>query len=300
MFWGTHDDIGRRVERLEIPFNDLGVDHYGISKPHVRQLLTALCWLYRHYFRVRVHGIEHVPRRGRGMLIGNHSGGLPLDGGMVIASAFLEMDPPRLVQGMVEKFFNRLPFASQWTSRTGQLTGLPEHAARLLEDDRLLMVFPEGAKGTAKLYPARNSLVEFGTGFVRLALKTRAPIVPFAFLGGGEAIPTVVNLYGLAKLLGTPYVPITPYLLPLPLPVRLDIHYGAPIWLQGTGNEDDEIIASHVAEVRRTIAALIARTQRMRRGWPELGRADLIRSVQDRPGPSTGEAEGRADQGGRP
>jgi 1-acyl-sn-glycerol-3-phosphate acyltransferase len=299
MVWGTHEDVLQRVERLEIPFNGLGVDAYGISKPHLRRFLAALCWFYRNYFRVQVHGIEHVPARGRAMLIGNHSGGLPLDGGMVIASAFLEMNPPRLVQGMVEKFFNRLPFASQWSCRTGQLTGLPEHAVRLLEDDRLLMVFPEGARGTAKLFPARNSLVDFGTGFVRLALQTKAPIVPFAFLGGGEAIPTVVNLYALAKLLGTPYVPITPYLLPLPLPVRLDIHYGPPLVLQGTGNEDDETIASHVSEVKRTIASLIERTKRLRRGWPELGRAELNRGVQTPSRTSAPQGEGSAEHGGR-
>ena len=58
--------------------------------------------------------------------------------------------------------------------------GLPEHAVRLLEDDRLLLVFPEGARGTAKLFKDRNSLVRFGTGFMRLALQTGTPIVPTA------------------------------------------------------------------------------------------------------------------------
>src|SRR5205823_1078265 len=102
---------------------------------------------------------------------------------------------------------------------------LPEHAIRLLEDDRLLLVFPEGARGTAKLYRERYSLVGFGTGFMRLALQTRTPIVPFAFLGGGEAIPTITNSYALGKLFGAPYVPVTPYLVAVPLPVRLEIRY---------------------------------------------------------------------------
>src|SRR4030095_7790311 len=122
--------------------------------------------------------------------------------------------PPRLAQGMAEKFLNQFPVASLWTSRTGQFTGLPEHAIRLLEDERLLMVFPEGARGTAKLYKQRHSLVEFGTGFIRLALKTGTPIVPLGFAGGGEAFPTVVNSYALGRLMGVPYLPVTPYLLP--------------------------------------------------------------------------------------
>ena len=78
-------------------------------------------------------------------------------------------------KAMAERFVNRFPVASQWMSRTGQFTGLPEHAERLLEDDRLVLVFPEGARGTAKLYWERHSLVEFGSGFVRLALATDTP-----------------------------------------------------------------------------------------------------------------------------
>jgi 1-acyl-sn-glycerol-3-phosphate acyltransferase len=87
-------------------------------------------------------------------------------------------------------------------------------------DDRLLMVFPEGARGTAKLFKDRYSLVDFGTGFVRLALKTKSPIVPLGFVGGGDAVPTVLNSRTLGKLLGVPYVPITPYGLAAPLPAN--------------------------------------------------------------------------------
>jgi 1-acyl-sn-glycerol-3-phosphate acyltransferase len=253
------ESLEARVERLELPFNEFGVDPYGISKRHVRQALQMFALLYRYYFRVRCFGIEHIPARGRGMLVGNHSGGVAVDGAMVLTSTMLEMDPPRLAQGMVERFLHNFPVSSLWASRTGQFTGLPEHAKRLLEDDRLLMIFPEGARGTAKLYPQRYSLVDFGTGFIRLALQTRSPIIPFAFLGGGAAIPTVFNARALGKLLGVPYVPITPYLLPLPLPVQLEIHYGEPLVFQGTGDEEDHVIEGYVAKVKARIAGLIER-----------------------------------------
>jgi 1-acyl-sn-glycerol-3-phosphate acyltransferase len=249
--------IAARVERLELPFNTFGVDPYGISKVHVARSLTMLGFLYRHYLKVGVAGIEHVPPRGRAMLVGNHSGGVAVDGAMVIASCFLEMDPPRLAQGMAEKFINKIPFASLWSSRTGQFTGIPEHASHLLEDERLLMVFPEGARGTAKLYSERNSLVHFGSGFMRLALKTRSPIIPLGFVGGGEAVPTIANSYSLGRLLGVPYIPITPYLLPVPLPVRVELTYGEPMTFEGTGSEDDEVIAGYVDQVKARIAALI-------------------------------------------
>ncbi|MEO7111803.1 MAG: 1-acyl-sn-glycerol-3-phosphate acyltransferase, partial [Polyangiaceae bacterium] len=146
--------------------------------------------------------------------------------------------------------------------------GLPEHAIRLLQEDRLLMVFPEGARGTAKLWKERYSLVDFGTGFMRLALKTQTPIIPFGFLGGGDAIPTISNARTLGKLLGVPYIPVTPYLLALPLPVKLEVFYGAPLVFQGTGSEEDEVIFGYVEEVKRSIANLIERGRRARRGDP--------------------------------
>ena len=268
------ESVAEKVERLELPFNEYGVDPYGISKKHLVIAGTAMAFLYKHYFRVKCHGIEHIPKRGRAMLVGNHSGGIAVDGAMVLASTFLEMDPPRLAQGMVEKFLPRFPFANLWTSRTGQFPGLPEHARRLLEEDRLLMIFPEGARGTAKLFHERHSLVDFGTGFMRLALQTRTPIVPLAFIGGGEAVPTMFNLKSLGRLLGVPYVPVTPYLLPLPLPVPLEVYYGEPLVFSGTGDEDDDVILGYVEQVKQRIARLIERG-RAEYGRNHFGRRSL-------------------------
>ena len=245
------------VERLELPFNSLGIDPYGISKKHLAVFFGVLGFMYRRYFRVKAAGVANVPGRGRAMLVGNHSGGYALDGAMVITSMLLEMDPPRLAQGMTEKFINMLPVGSTWSSRCGQLTGLPEHAERLLMDDRLLMVFPEGARGTAKLYKDRHSLVDFGTGFMRLALKTKSPIVPLGFIGGGEAVPTIMNSSTLGKLMGVPYVPITAYGIAAPLPAKLVVHFGKPLVFSGTGDEEDSVIIGYVDEVKARIAELM-------------------------------------------
>jgi len=258
-----HDpEVEARVRRLELPFNKHGLDPYGVSQKDLTRWLSLLYWLYKSYFTVTVKGIEHVPKRGRTMLVGNHSGGVALDGAMVLVSMLMEMEPPRLAHGMAEKFLNMLPFIAEMAARCGQLTGLPEQAARLLEDDRMLLVFPEGARGTAKLYWERHSLVEFGTGFVRLALQTKTPIVPFAFLGGGDAIPTITNLYRVAKLFGAPYIPITPWLLPLPRRVPLSIVYGEAMHLEGSASDEDTVIEGHVESVKQRIAQLIGSHER--------------------------------------
>jgi 1-acyl-sn-glycerol-3-phosphate acyltransferase len=267
----SDDSVRERVNRLELPFNALGIDPYGISKKHLVVGFSLLGWFYRHYFRVRAVGAANVPRRGRAMLVGNHSGGYAIDGAMVLASMMLELEPPRLAQGMAERFINQLPVGSLWSSRTGQFTGLPEHAERLLEDDRLLMVFPEGARGTAKLYKERYSLVDFGTGFMRLALKTKTPIVPLGFVGGADAVPTVSNSFALGKLLGVPYVPVTPYGVALPLPAPCEVHYGEALRFSGTGDEEDQVIRGYVEQVKQRIGQLVEAARASRRARLRLG-----------------------------
>ena len=182
---------------------------------------------------------------------------IPADGGMILASLFFDHEPPRLAHGMVEKFAQSWPFVSQWFSRVGQLPGLPEHAARLLRDDRVLMVFPEGARGTGKLYKDRYQLVRFGTGFMRIALQTRSPIVPIAFIGGEEALPTIYHAKTLAKIFGAPYWPVPPYLVPMPMPLPCEIHFGEPLVFEGTGNEADHIIEGYVEQVKDAISKQI-------------------------------------------
>jgi len=262
------DDVSARVERLELPWSEFGTDPYGISKRHLKRALSMFQPLYKHYFKVQTHGLEHIPKHGRAMLVGNHSGGIALDGAITIASCFFELEPPRLAQAMTDRFIARSPFSSLWSNRLGHFNGLPEHAIRLLEEDRLLLVFPEGAKGTAKLFAQRYDLVDFGTGFMRLAMRAKAPILPFAFLGGGEAIPTVHNSKRLGKLFGAPYVPITPYLLALPLPVQLDLHVSEPMWFEGSGNEDDKVVQDCVDQVKARIAGLLEAGYKTRRGEP--------------------------------
>lgn len=259
------EEVFERVRRLELPFNRYGLDPYGVSQEHLSEFFTLLALLYRSYFTVRTHGIENIPEKGRAMLVGNHSGGVPVDAAMIMASTFMEMEPPRLAQGMVEKFANRWPIVSQWFSRVGLFTGLPEHALRLLREERLLMVFPEGARGTGKLYKDRYQLVRFGTGFMRLALETNTPIIPFAFIGGEEAHPTVFHLKRLAKLLGAPYIPVPPWILPIPVPVHCEIYYGEPMLFEGDGSEADETIERYVAQVKDRIRQLIERGRAERR-----------------------------------
>jgi 1-acyl-sn-glycerol-3-phosphate acyltransferase len=108
--------------------------------------------------------------------------------------------------------------------------------------------------------------VRFGTGFVRLAIKTRTPIVPFAFIGGEEAIPTVFHLKKLARVIGAPYIPVATHIVPVPLPIQCQIFYGEPLFFEGTGTEPDDVIEGHVEVVQDRIRALIEQGRAWRRG----------------------------------
>lgn len=255
----ANDEIRQRVDRLEIPFNEYGYDPYGISKERLSQFLSLLSYVYRYYFSIDSFGVKNLPNRGRAMIVCNHSGGVPADAAMIIASSFLELEPPRLAQGMVEKFANRLPFVSKWFTEIGQVTGLPENCVNLLENERLLMVFPEGIRGIGKPYSQRYELKRFGTGFMRLALETNTPIIPTAYVGAEEAHPTLFKLDWLANLIGVPYWPVPAHLVPLPMPLSCEIYFGEPISFNGDGSESDETILNYIHEVKKEIKDLINR-----------------------------------------
>lgn len=257
-------EVAARVESLDLQFNKFGVDPYGIDKNDLIRFVSAFAWVYRFYFKVDVYGIDNVPSRGRGILVGNHSGGVAIDGAMAMGSMLLDAEPPRLPHAMIDKFIHQFPGASQFMARTGQFTGNPDQAKRLLEAERLILVFPEGARGTAKLAKDSDSLVEFGTGFMRLALETQSPILPFGFVGGGEALPTVANLKRLGRLLGVPYIPVTKWGLLIPKPTRFQLLYGKPMIFEGSGHERDEVVHAMVDRVKEKIRDLIRQGRALR------------------------------------
>jgi len=251
------EQIKRNIDRLPIPFNVYGVDPFGVSKKYLATFYTPFAYMYRHYLRVTSFGTEHIPARGSALIVANHGGGIGTDAAMISTSLLLNDDNPRLGHGMAEYFFQKWPFVSPIMSRVGHLAGIPEHGERLLEAGRIVIVFPEGARGTGKLYRDRYQLVRFGTGFMRLALKTQTPIIPTAFVGGEEAFPTMFHIKSLAKLVGLPYIPVAPQLMMFPVPISCQIYFGSPMHFEGDGSEPDNVIDAYIAEVRDRITKLI-------------------------------------------
>ncbi len=248
-----------RLEKLTPPRNEYGVDPYGFDVEYVVAAIAPLLWLYRKYFRVQLHGIEHVPSEGRVVLVSNHSGQLPFDAAMIEVACLIEKDPPRSVRALVERWVPTLPFVSTFMARCGQIVGTPQNCRRLLAADEAILVFPEGVRGLNKPFSQRYQLQRFGPGFLRLALESGAPIVPIGVVGAEEQAPALLDLKPIARLLDFPAFPVTPTLLPLPLPARYHIHFGEPMRFQGSPDEEDEVLERKVGEVEDAVRALLAR-----------------------------------------
>jgi len=252
-----------RAEELKRGTNEFGVDAFGVDPDYIRVTGMFSAWLYNYYFRVEARGLDNIPD-GRVLIISNHSGQVPFDGAMIATAMFLEGTPPRLPRTMVEKWSAKLPFVSTFFARTGQVIGMPENARRLLESDLPLLVFPEGAPGSNKMYSQAYQLEPFGLGFMRLALETGTPIVPVSVIGAEEQYPTVLNLKKLARLIGAPAFPLTPVMLIpmlglLPLPTKYRVSFGEPLVFDGDPDDDDDVIAEKVWLVRQTIQNMVNR-----------------------------------------
>jgi 1-acyl-sn-glycerol-3-phosphate acyltransferase len=253
------DDIAGRTQALVMRGNEFGFDEFGLSRESFRSAARVARWLYRNYFRASAFGIEHIPASGRVLFVANHSGQLPFDALVIGSACFLEPPQPRLVRTMVEYFVPTVPFASYLFARWGQITGTPENCRRLLAAEEAVLVFPEGARGISKSFAKRYQLLEFGTGFLRLALEMRAPIVPIAVIGAEEQAPAI-NVRPIARLLRSPSFPVVPYppFVPLvPLPVKYRLYFGEPIQFTGDPDDDDEVIEEKTRTVKNRIQSMI-------------------------------------------
>ena len=248
-----------RLDQLTPPRNEYGVDPYGLDVDFVVPAIAPLLWLYRRWFRVQLHGADHVPGEGRALIVANHSGQLPFDAAMIEVGLLVDKDPPRVARAMVDRWVPTLPFVSTFMARCGQIVGTPENCRRLLAAGETLLVFPEGTRGLNKPFRERYQLKRFGLGFMRLALESGAPIVPCGVIGAEEQAPALANLDGVARVLGFPAFPITPTIFPFPLPARYQIRFGEPLRFSGSPDDDDAELERKVTEVERAVRALLDR-----------------------------------------
>jgi 1-acyl-sn-glycerol-3-phosphate acyltransferase len=240
------------------------VDEFGLDPEFRARALPLFQLLYEKYWRVDARGARNVPRSGPVILVSNHSGALPFDATM-IACALEAAKHPRATRFLYDRFVENLPWIPGFYKKAGGVVASHENAAKLLERGELIGLFPEGVAGLSKLYSERYVLQPFSGGFVRLALRFGAPVVPVAVVGAEEIYPLVGRLKGLGKLLGAPYLPVTPFfpllgpLGLLPLPTKWQIRFGKPIALGEIPRArlDGTAVRAAAEQVRRRVQAMV-------------------------------------------
>ncbi|MFK7927157.1 MAG: lysophospholipid acyltransferase family protein [Myxococcota bacterium] len=256
------DEAQRQALRQAVGVNSAGYDPWGFNLETAERTLRIVRLLYRDYFKVQAFHTDRVPDE-RVIVVANHGGQIPLDGMLLATSMMMELEPPRLVRGMVERWVPGLPWFSTLFTRCGQVVGDPANAEELLRRDQSIMVFPEGVKGISKTWWKRYQLQSFGTGFVRLALSTNTTILPVGIIGSDDTYPALASSRRLGKLIGAPNFPITPtwpFLGPLglvPLPVPIHLYFGEPIRFEGDPDESDALTRARVNKVRDAVQALL-------------------------------------------
>lgn len=251
--WLVSEELDDQLNRIQKPVGTLGYDPWGFNVD-ANKIGAALCRpIYEKYFRVEAHGIEQVPSEGPVLLIANHSGQLPLDGILIGYALATRSENPRLPRAMIERFFPTVPFLGNVLNQLGAVLGDPLNCAKMLERGEAVIVFPEGVRGSGKLYKDRYKLMRFGNGFMHLAMKYNAAIVPVGVVGCEETIPAFANIKPLAKLLGVPYVPVA---LPFVFPAKVILNFGPPMYFEG-GDVSEAEVTRRVEEVKSVISGLI-------------------------------------------
>jgi len=261
------DDWERRLAEL-LAFlrrrvtGEYAVDEYGFDREVTERFFLAMVRpLAEKWFRIEVRGAENIPVEGGALVVSNHSGTIPVDGLMTMVS--VHEHTGRHLRPLGADLVFRLPVVGELARKGGATLACSEDATRMLSGGELVGVWPEGFKGIGKPYSERYKLQRFGRGgFVSAAIRTGVPIVPCSVVGAEEIYPLVGNVPALARLLGVPYIPITPFfplLGPLgmvPLPSKWLIEFGEPIRTDSydEGAADDPMLVFNVTDqVRETI-----------------------------------------------
>ncbi|MFF4380519.1 lysophospholipid acyltransferase family protein [Kitasatospora sp. NPDC001547] len=243
---------------------DYEVDEFGFDRELTEEVLLSLLRpLAEKYFRIDVQGVENIPAEGGALVVANHSGTIPLDALMTQVVIHDHHPARRHLRMLAADLVFVLPGVNELARKAGHTLACNEDAQALLERGEVVGVWPEGFKGIGKPFSERYKLQRFGRGgFVSSALRAGVPIVPCSIVGAEETYPMIGNVKTLARLLGLPYVPVTPtfpWLGPLgmlPLPTKWTIRFGEPIATDSYPAEaaDDPMLVFDLAdEVRETI-----------------------------------------------
>jgi 1-acyl-sn-glycerol-3-phosphate acyltransferase/nucleoside-diphosphate-sugar epimerase len=233
-------------------------DDFGMDKDYIRFYgRTLFRFLSDFYWRIESRGLEHVPREGRGVLVGVHRGFMPWDGCMALH--LVVQKTGRYPRFLTHPGLLKFPFLANFMTKLGGVIAWKQSADRVLAGDELLGIFPEGIQGAFTYYKNAYQLKEFGRdAYVKMALRNRAPIVPFVTVGSAEIFPIFGKIKSRTwtRYTDWPCLPLTPTfpLLPVPLPSKWHTQFLPPMHIEKQyppeAEQDSGVVKAISLEVR--------------------------------------------------
>jgi len=180
--------------------------------------------ILKHYFRAELHQTEHLPRSG-GLIVAMNHAGMCFPWDMVGLSVLLNQ-----VRGWVarplahEIFFGhawiRWWLPAGWSQVLGGIranvtsfeTAL-QSQTQSHDSNTVILYAPEGWRGLSKGWPRRYQLAKFDPSFVHLSDRYQVSILPIVCMGNEHLHPWTINVKKLARWVGLPMFPISPFLI---------------------------------------------------------------------------------------
>ena len=254
------------------------------------QLVAPVVGLIKHYFRGEVEGLGRLPE-GQALLVANHNAGITSMETFLLGLEYYQHTGGReLIRFLGHDMMGRLPLIGNFLIQVGMIRASHSAADKALQSGAKVMVLPGGNYEAFRPYRQRHK-VDFGghVGYVRLALRNRAPVVPVLCLGGHETLYVLFRGARLARLTGAkrflrsdsfPLFFALPWglalgpIFHLPLPAKLEVEVGQPLDMQdhldGGDPEDPEVLARLSALVQDRIQQMMD-ARAARRRWPVIG-----------------------------
>ena len=276
----TTDQDRALIDRLDLPDLGFGYDPFGLNREALLRTYTVVKPIFEQYFRVEAFGTENIPESGACIISANHTGSIPIDGAMIGMAILRNMENPRLMRAVFDKFVGAFPFVNLFFTRMGQVLGTRRNFEYLLENDEMVAVFPEGSKGIVKPFATeRYQCRTWNMGFIELHLQHQAPIVPVAVVGAEEQMPIIQENKWIGKPIGVNEVPITLNMalatifgpgVALPFPSKYRIYFGEPIEFykefSPQATKSPELIKELAREVQNRVQRMIVRGLQDRKG----------------------------------